>query len=119
MEERQGHRKRVRHYHDPGHVHELTFSCFRRLPLLTNDVWRRMLAESVDVARGCKVLYHRYAPAISRIADNQQPVRRVAGRSRLARRNHTAGQASSGTRAPTLAVPQKGTVIFPFILWGI
>ena len=50
MEERQGHRKRVRPYHDPGHVHELTFSCFRRLPLLTNDAWRRMLAESVDRA---------------------------------------------------------------------
>ncbi|MCR4413367.1 MAG: transposase [Thermoguttaceae bacterium] len=45
-----GHRKRVRHYHDPGHVHELTFSCYHRWPLRTNDVWRAMLAESIDRA---------------------------------------------------------------------
>jgi putative transposase len=44
------HRKRFRHYHDPGHVHELTFSCFHRWPLLTNDVWREMLAESINRA---------------------------------------------------------------------
>jgi putative transposase len=50
MDKRQGHRKRVRHYHDPEHVHELTFSCFHRWPLLTNDVWREMLAESVNRA---------------------------------------------------------------------
>ena len=50
MEKRQGHRKRVKHYHDPGHVHELTFSCFHRWPLLTNDVWRELLARSVDHA---------------------------------------------------------------------
>jgi putative transposase len=45
-----GHRKRVRHYHDPGHAHELTFSCYQRRPLLTNDQWRGMLAESIDRA---------------------------------------------------------------------
>jgi putative transposase len=50
MEHTPGHRKRIRHYHDPGHIHELTFSCFHRLPLLTNDVWRGMLAESLDRA---------------------------------------------------------------------
>jgi putative transposase len=50
MEERQGHRKRIKHYHDPGHVHELTFSCFHRWPLLTNDSWREMLAQSIDLA---------------------------------------------------------------------
>ena len=44
------HRKRVRHYHDPGHVHELTFSCFHRWPSLTNDAWREMLAESINRA---------------------------------------------------------------------
>jgi hypothetical protein len=31
------HRKRIRHYHEPGDV--LTFSCYRRLPLLTNNAW--------------------------------------------------------------------------------
>jgi putative transposase len=45
-----GHRKRIRHYHDPGHVRELTFSCYHRWPLLTNDTWRKMLAESVNRA---------------------------------------------------------------------
>jgi putative transposase len=50
MEPRPAHRKRIRHYHDPGHIHELTFSCYHRWPLLTNDVWRGMLAQSVDRA---------------------------------------------------------------------
>ncbi len=50
MKQTTGHRKRIRHYHDPGHVHELTFSCYQRWPLLTNDPWREMLAESVDRA---------------------------------------------------------------------
>ena len=40
----------MRHLDDPGHVRELTFSCYRRWPLLTNDVWRRMLSESIDRA---------------------------------------------------------------------
>lgn len=44
------HRKTIKHYHEPGDVHELTFSCYRRLPLLTNDAWRSMLAQFVDVA---------------------------------------------------------------------
>jgi hypothetical protein len=30
------HRKTVRHYHEVGHPPELTFSCYRQLPLLTN-----------------------------------------------------------------------------------
>ncbi|MGA2620849.1 MAG: hypothetical protein ABSF26_24775 [Thermoguttaceae bacterium] len=51
-----GHRKRIRHFDDPGHVHELTFSCYQRWPLLTDDVWRGMLAESIDRA----VDGHRY-----------------------------------------------------------
>ena len=48
--DRPPHRKTVRHYHDPGHVHELTFSCFQRRPLLTNDPWQAMLAERIDRA---------------------------------------------------------------------
>src|SRR5580658_10234898 len=44
------HRKTIRHFHDPGHLHELTFSCFHRLPLLTNDAWRRLLARCLDAA---------------------------------------------------------------------
>jgi len=44
------HRKRVRHYDEPGHFHELTFSCYRRMPLLTNNTWRGMLSHSIDRA---------------------------------------------------------------------
>ena len=50
MDQHFGHRKRVRHYHELGDAHELTFSCFHRWPLLTNDTWRAMLAESIDRA---------------------------------------------------------------------
>jgi len=44
------HRKRLRHFNDAGHCHELTFSCYRRLPLLTNDTWRSLLSQSIDRA---------------------------------------------------------------------
>jgi putative transposase len=44
------HRKRVKHYNEPGHFHELTFSCFQRRPLLTNHLWRCMLSECIDRA---------------------------------------------------------------------
>ncbi len=44
------HHKTVRRAHEPGDCHEMTFSCYRRMPLLTNDEWRRMLAESVERA---------------------------------------------------------------------
>ncbi len=46
----QPHRKRIRHYQGEGHLHELTFSCFRRMPLLTNDVWRAILVQSLEAA---------------------------------------------------------------------
>jgi len=44
------HRKRVRHYDLPGHGHELTFSCIRRLPLLDNDDRCDLLARAIDRA---------------------------------------------------------------------
>jgi putative transposase len=47
MTEDRPHRKLVRHVHEPGHFHELTFSCYRRLPLLSNDDWRRRLSRCV------------------------------------------------------------------------
>ncbi len=47
---KQPHRKRVKHFHEPGDLHELTFSCYRRLPLLTNDDWRCRLSRSLDRA---------------------------------------------------------------------
>jgi putative transposase len=44
------HRKLVKHYHEPGNLHELTFSCYKRQPLLTNDSWREQLARCIDAA---------------------------------------------------------------------
>jgi putative transposase len=44
------HRKLVKHYHEPGDLHAFTFSCYRRLPLLTNDVWRASLAGHLTTA---------------------------------------------------------------------
>ena len=44
------HRKRVKHYNEPGHFHELTFSCYQRRPLLTNHRWRCLLSEAIDRA---------------------------------------------------------------------
>src|SRR4051812_33312358 len=44
------HRKLVKHFHEPGDLHELTFSCYKRQPLLTNDIWRDKLASCIDVA---------------------------------------------------------------------
>jgi putative transposase len=46
----QPHRKRIKHFHDPGDIHELTFSCYRRLPLLTNNAWRANLSRCIDDA---------------------------------------------------------------------
>ncbi len=43
-------RKNIKHYDEPGHLHELTFSCYRRMPLLTNDRWHALLAKAVDRA---------------------------------------------------------------------
>src|SRR5688572_27828046 len=44
------HRKLVKHYHEPGDLHELTYSCYKRQPLLTNDRWRQHLARCIDAA---------------------------------------------------------------------
>ena len=43
-------RKRVKTYHVPGHAHFLAFSCYRRMPLLTNNIWRTWLAQGVTAA---------------------------------------------------------------------
>jgi putative transposase len=44
------HRKTIKHYHEPGDLHELTFSCYRRLKLLTNNPWREKLSREIDAA---------------------------------------------------------------------
>jgi putative transposase len=44
-------RKRIKHHHIPGHAHYLTFSCYRRLPLLSKDRSRDWFLEALDKAR--------------------------------------------------------------------
>ncbi|MFO0814978.1 MAG: hypothetical protein U0796_17285 [Gemmatales bacterium] len=46
------HRKRVRHFYEPGHAHFLTFSCFHRLPLLSRVPGTFKLAQAVAGACG-------------------------------------------------------------------
>jgi putative transposase len=43
--------KRCRRINEPGHAHELTFSCFHRLRLLSRDRTRRWLIDAIEQAR--------------------------------------------------------------------
>lgn len=45
-----GHKKRFHRYHAPGHLHELTFSCFSTSPLLTNTDYCGIFARQIDIA---------------------------------------------------------------------
>ena len=59
------HRKRVRHYNQPGDIHELTFSCFHQKPLLAEDRWKVLLSQSIDAAtqkQGFDLLAFVYMP---------------------------------------------------------
>lgn len=44
------HRKTLKRFHEPGDLHEFTFSCYHSKPFLTNDDWRTRLSECVDAA---------------------------------------------------------------------
>jgi len=44
------HRKRVRHFDDYGELHELTFSCYQRQPILDDDWRREQLSIAIDRA---------------------------------------------------------------------
>lgn len=44
------HRKRNKKFNLEGHAHFLTCSCYQRLPLLTNNLWRQWLADSIRQA---------------------------------------------------------------------
>lgn len=46
----ESHRKRVRHFDLPGDAHFLTFSCYRRLPLLSKDRTRKWFVEALAAA---------------------------------------------------------------------
>ena len=43
-------RRRVNHYHEPGHFHEFTFACSGWLPLLAKDFLKKALAKRIDEA---------------------------------------------------------------------
>ncbi|MCG8586999.1 MAG: transposase [Pirellulales bacterium] len=45
------HRKRCRRFDVPGDAHFLTFSCFKRLPLLNRDRSRRWMVDAIDLGR--------------------------------------------------------------------
>ena len=47
----QPHQKTIKHWDEPGHVHELTFSCYQRRPLLSTDPIRNEL--SISIERAC------------------------------------------------------------------
>ena len=40
----------MKHVHEPGDLHELTFSTYRRKPLLTNDRWREYFCDALAAA---------------------------------------------------------------------
>ena len=57
--------KRIKHYHEPGHAHLLTFSCYHRMPLLTNDLWNKWLSRGIDNAvnaRGFQLIVFVFMP---------------------------------------------------------
>lgn len=65
MDQEEQHRKRIKHYDLPGHVHELTFSCYQRRPLLEDDRYRILLSQSIDRAtegHGFNLLAFVYMP---------------------------------------------------------
>ena len=58
-------RKTIRHFHESGDVHELTFSCCWRLLNLTNNPWRARLSSAIDEACqpvGCYLAAFVYMP---------------------------------------------------------
>jgi putative transposase len=51
---------RPRSYNDPGHAHELTFSCYKKYPFLSKDRTCEWLAEQLEIV--CRTLnYQLYA----------------------------------------------------------
>ena len=44
------HRKTVKHFESSPDVHELTFSCHQRKPLLTNEDWKQLLGSQISIA---------------------------------------------------------------------
>jgi hypothetical protein len=81
------HWKMVRHFHEVGHLHELTFSCYRRMPLLTSDSWQETLARRIDAAG---------TATASQLANDP----------RFARRRHLLRSSREGTGKASGTLPQ-------------
>jgi putative transposase len=45
------HRKTIRHFNEPGHIHFLTFSCYGQLPFFKSDRTKEWLVEAIAKAR--------------------------------------------------------------------
>ena len=45
------HRKTIRHFNEPGHIHFLTFSCYRQLPFFKSDRTKEWLFEAIAKAK--------------------------------------------------------------------
>ena len=43
--------KTIKHFNDPGHIHFLTFSCYKRLPFFKSDRAKQWLVETIVTAR--------------------------------------------------------------------
>ena len=105
------HRKRVRPDEGPGTLHELTFSCYHRMPLLAKSRWRGMLSEAVDRALGrdrfCFVAFVYMPKHMHLLVWPTEPYPWAS----------TAGQARSATRAagfhPHPNVSQHLTPLYP------
>lgn len=57
--------KTIKHYHEPGDLHELTLSCYRPIALLTNNAWREKLSRTIDdacEAEQCRLVAFVYMP---------------------------------------------------------
>ena len=44
------HRKQLKHFHEPGHLHEFTFSCYQNRPLLVDEVVLTAFSRAIDQA---------------------------------------------------------------------
>jgi putative transposase len=51
MEGESNHRRQFRRFNESGHARYLTFSCYKRLPLLNNDAIRALFLERLDIVR--------------------------------------------------------------------
>src|SRR3954468_15705468 len=51
MPQPQTNRRHRKNFNEPGHAHELTFSCYQQFPFLQADRTRQWLADAINEAR--------------------------------------------------------------------